>query len=224
MNTSHLPNTLTLIVEGKSYNWNQQYITAAQIRHLAGLPGDTELYLSVPEPWKDEAITDDAPVDLARPEIEHFYIKKKLAYTINGVEFESDRQYIKGKQIRKQGNIPESQDVFLSIKGPWDDELINDDEFVDLMRPGIEHFFSQEKVCEIILIVNGREKLWKEKNISYAQVVKLAFEDYQEIENRVYTVTYKKGPDQNPQGSMVKGDTVIVKNKMIFNVTPTDKS
>jgi hypothetical protein len=221
---THNQQTLTLIVEGKSYNWNQQYITSAQIRHLAGLSADTELYLSVPEPWKDEVIVDGTSVDLARPEIEHFYVKKKLSYTINGVEFESDRQYIKGKQIRKQGNIPESQEIFLSIKGPWDDELINDDEFVDLARPGIEHFFSKEKICEVTLIVNGREKLWKEKNISYAQVVKLAFDDYQEVENRVYTVTYKKGPDQNPQGSMVKGDTVIVKNKMIFNVTPTDKS
>jgi hypothetical protein len=76
----------------------------------------------------------------------------------------------------------------------------------------------------IVIIVNGREKPWTEKQMSFEQVVMLAFGSYEENQNRVFTVTYKGGPEQNPQGTMVKGDKVLVKNKMIFNVTATDKS
>lgn len=76
----------------------------------------------------------------------------------------------------------------------------------------------------LTLIINGREKPWNEKEISFEQVVTLAFGSYVENQNRVFTVTFKGGPERNPQGSMVKGDKVFVRNKMIFNVTATDKS
>lgn len=74
------------------------------------------------------------------------------------------------------------------------------------------------------LIVNGRPKPWTEKTITFEQVVVLAFGTYDPNPNKVYTVTYDKGPRENPEGSMVKGSKVYVKDKMIFNVTATDKS
>lgn len=42
-------------------------------------------------------------------------------------------------------------------------------------------------------------------------------------ENTVYTVTYKKGR-HDAQGTMVKGDTVQIKDGMIFNVKATSRS
>jgi hypothetical protein len=74
------------------------------------------------------------------------------------------------------------------------------------------------------LIVNGREKLWNNRQISFEEVVILAFGAFDNNPNKVYTVTYDRGPHQNPEGAMVFGDTVYIKNKMIFNVTATDKS
>lgn len=74
------------------------------------------------------------------------------------------------------------------------------------------------------IVVNGREKQWSEKEISFEQVVKLAFDNYVDNGNTIYTVTYKRGQGNKPEGSMVKGDVVKVKDKMIFNVTATDKS
>ena len=81
---------------------------------------------------------------------------------------------------------------------------------------------SNDKVETIV--VNGREKQWCEKTITFQQVVALAFENYQDNLDTVYTVTYAKGPQQNPEGSMVKGTKVFVINKMVFNVTATNKS
>ena len=74
------------------------------------------------------------------------------------------------------------------------------------------------------LIVNGREKEWEENIITFQQVVILAFGNYDPNPNKVYTVTYDRGPHKNPEGSMVNVNTVFLKNKMIFNVTATDKS
>lgn len=135
------PRVLKLTIEGKLYEWHHQYITGVQIKQLANIALDLEVYLSIEEPWKDELIPNDKEVDLARPEIEHFYVKQSLKYTIEGKEFESNKQYIQGSMIRKQGQIPDGYEIFLSIKGPWEDEKISDDIWVDLARPGIENFY-----------------------------------------------------------------------------------
>jgi hypothetical protein len=76
----------------------------------------------------------------------------------------------------------------------------------------------------VTLIVNGEEKGWNEKEISFKQVIILAFGTYNEDPRICYTVNYSRGPGQNKEGSMVKGDVVRVKNKMVFNATSTDKS
>lgn len=74
------------------------------------------------------------------------------------------------------------------------------------------------------LIVNTREKTWDQESISYREAVILAFGTYSDDPNTTYTVDYFKGPKENLEGSMTKGQSVDVKNGMIFNVTETHKS
>lgn len=74
------------------------------------------------------------------------------------------------------------------------------------------------------IIVNAQEKSWGEKEISYKEVVVLAFGTYSEDPNVVYTVTYSKGDKPHQEGSLVKGKSVKIKNGMIFNVSQTNKS
>lgn len=76
---------------------------------------------------------------------------------------------------------------------------------------------------EFTIIVNTRERTWSEKHISYDQVVELAFGTNSNDESIIYTVTYMKGEDKH-EGTLVKGRSVPVKDGMIFNVTPTNKS
>ena len=216
--------SLTLIIEGKKFEWLEQYITGQQLKELRGLPLDSELYLDIVEPWKDDAILNDEVVDLARSGIEQFYVKQKLKYSIDGKNFETDKQYIKGSQIRRQGNIPDDYQIFLDNKQPWEDDLIEDNEIVDLARPGKEKFYSKEKPFSVELIVNLKQKPWTEKTISFEQVIALAYGNYDPNPGKGYTVTYDRGPHKNPEGSMVKGQSVFVKHKMIFNVKQTDKS
>jgi hypothetical protein len=74
---------------------------------------------------------------------------------------------------------------------------------------------------DFTIIVNTRPKEVHKKEITYAEVVALAYEPNPKF---TFTVAYKDGPKANPEGTMIEGDTVKVKDEMIFNVTPTDKS
>jgi hypothetical protein len=77
---------------------------------------------------------------------------------------------------------------------------------------------------EIVIIVNARERKWDKKEISFDQVVKLAFDAVSPNPDVVYTVKYSHGPEHNREGSLVKGHSVKVKWGMLFDVTQTNKS
>ena len=74
------------------------------------------------------------------------------------------------------------------------------------------------------MIVNGKPKEYSKNKISFEEVIKLAFGEYIDRPTMVYTVGYEDGPKQNPEGSMKRGESVRVKDQMIFHATATDKS
>lgn len=77
---------------------------------------------------------------------------------------------------------------------------------------------------EYTIIVNGRAKVVTKKELSFAEVVALAFDNPPQGENIVFTITYRRGEGNKPEGSFVEGETVKIKDGMIFNVAATDKS
>jgi hypothetical protein len=77
---------------------------------------------------------------------------------------------------------------------------------------------------DITIIVNGRQKVVTEKELTFAQIVALAFDTPPTGANLVFTVTYRRGEGNKPEGTLVAGESVKVKDGMIFNVTATDKS
>ena len=77
---------------------------------------------------------------------------------------------------------------------------------------------------EFTIQVNARDKVWTKKIISFDEVVILAFGVISTDQNVSYSVTYKKGDNNKPEGIMVKGDEVKVKDGMRFNVTETNRS
>jgi hypothetical protein len=74
------------------------------------------------------------------------------------------------------------------------------------------------------IIVNGRPKEVTEKVMSFEEIVALAFSNPPSGPNTVFTVTYRRGEGNKPEGSLVAEETVKIKDGMIFNVTATDKS
>ena len=76
---------------------------------------------------------------------------------------------------------------------------------------------------ETTIIVNGRKVALTAEKLSFDEVVRLAFPNPPTGQNIVFTVTYSKG-EGNKAGTLVAGQTIKIKDDMIFNVTPTDKS
>jgi len=73
----------------------------------------------------------------------------------------------------------------------------------------------------VTIIVNGREKKVPKDEISFAEVVEMS--GLPSTPNTIFTVTYRRG-EGNKEGTLVEGESVKVKDGMIFNVTATDKS
>lgn len=77
---------------------------------------------------------------------------------------------------------------------------------------------------EFNIIINGRSKTIIGKEASFLQIVECANINHSITSNTIFTITYKRGTGNKPEGSMVEGDLVKIKEGMIFNVSATDKS
>lgn len=96
-NGKHL---LELTINGKKYAWDQQYINGAEIRKLGHITQYEDIFLAVKKPWEDEPILDDKQVNLARPEIEHFYSKgKEVIIIVNGTPHKWTKTKISFKEV-----------------------------------------------------------------------------------------------------------------------------
>jgi hypothetical protein len=127
-----------------------------------------------------------------------------------------------GRALYELGHVAAALALYREVRGDREDEPIeNGPELVHIKED--EHFHSGPPKSYTI-VVNGEEKIVTTKRVSFSEIVKLAFPVPPSGNNILYTVSYEDGPPANPQGSMKEGETVKVKDWMIFNVTATDKS
>jgi hypothetical protein len=76
----------------------------------------------------------------------------------------------------------------------------------------------------VTIVVNGEPHEVPKDDITFDEVVALAFPGGPQGPNIIYSVTYRKGPDDKPKGILAEGGSVKVKDGMIFDVRVTDKS
>lgn len=74
------------------------------------------------------------------------------------------------------------------------------------------------------IVVNGQQKTVEAGELSFDQVVALAFDPVPTGPNVMFTITYRRGHGDKPEGTLTEGESVKVKEGMIFDVTATDKS
>lgn len=88
----------------------------------------------------------------------------------------------------------------------------------------IEELEHAERHHGVTILVNGEPHEEIETRISFETVVKIAYPVPPIGTCIEYTVTYRNGPPANPKGSLTAGHSVEIQNRMIFDVTPTDRS
>jgi len=166
--------------------------------------------------------------------------KKNVTIIVNGTPFETPKDDIPYIEIvamafpeyekhpertylityrRGQGNKPEgtllpggTADV---KEGMIFDVVIND--------TGENNNTEKEKK-NIIIIVNGTPHEVPEGDITYADVVTMAFPDYGNHPEKTYSVTYRKGEGSKPEGILSPDGIVKVKDGMVFSVSETCQS
>src|SRR5947209_3132585 len=75
------------------------------------------------------------------------------------------------------------------------------------------------------IIVNGQPKEVEGKRLSFEQAVSLAYNgNPPQGPGWEFTVGYRRGPREKPEGSLTAGHSVKIVNDEVFNVTGTDKS
>jgi hypothetical protein len=155
--------------------------------------------------------------------MEHHEHKHHVRIHIDEKPYESPNPTI-GEALYKLGHVQPGYDLFREVRGDKEDPIIeNDDEPVHLRED--EHFHTgPAQPRKYTIIVNGQKKTVTTRMVSFNEIVKLAFPTPPVGANILYTVSYEDGPRVNLQGSLKEGQSVVVKNGMIFNVTATDKS
>lgn len=126
-----------------------------------------------------------------------------------------------GKDLYALGNVPAGHDLFREVRGNHEDGLIaNGDEHVHLKED--EHFYSAEK-RPITIIVNARKKTVPGPEVTFEQIVGLAFDTPPGGDNLTITVAYRKG-EGGREGTLRPGESIKVKEGMIFDVSATNRS
>jgi multiubiquitin len=83
----------------------------------------------------------------------------------------------------------------------------------------------QEDKKTFDIVVNGRKKTVSSKELTFEQVVSLAYDGNPPTgPDILFTVTYKRGEGNKPEGTLEAGGSVKVKDGMIIDVTATNKS
>jgi len=125
-----------------------------------------------------------------------------------------------GGALYALGNVPANRELFREVEGDREDEAVpRNDAVVHLSED--EHFYSER---EFDIIVNTRKKDVTKPKLTFGEVVRLAYDPVPTGPNILFTITYRHGPRQNPEGEMLEGQTVRLKNGMVFNVKHTDRS
>jgi len=200
--------------------------TGAQILAAAGIRQPVEhLLFQVLTDGQLEEIRPEEVTDLRTAGAERFLVfrnDRSFRIHLDDRAIDWGAQYISGATLKALAGVDvEDFDVWQLVVGGAD-TLIGNKEYADLDKPGVERFAT--KPFSVTIVVNARQRAVTKRRISYWEVVKLAFPDAQPDPLKVYTVNYDHGPHQNPEGWLVEGQIVKVKEGMTFYVTFTDKS
>ncbi len=230
-NSGHHQNQFTAQIGDEAFNFrdlgfDDRKVTGAQIAEaVGGHPLSDYVVLQQLESLELETLRPTELADLKKS-ARFFVIRGDAVYSflVDGLSMVWPKKVVTGLAIKRLvGKDDDDIELVLELENEAD-RVIEDEDEVRIGSGGTEKFKTRPAKADVKIIVNAREKKWEKKTISFDQVVKLAYPTPPAGQCIVYTVTYHNGPRANPEGTMVDGDKVKVKDGMVFNVQYTDKS
>lgn len=172
-NAQNSKNPLKFIIEDKEFETFDQYKTGAELKKLGNIPLEVDLYLKVEKSYEDELIENEKSVNLARLEIEKFYVKDVYVFVLDDSKYKSFKKIITGEEILKIAGILDLKCFALYQKlKKHDFEKVNLDDKVDLSNKGIEHFITKD-ADTFTYTVDGEHEMTDKKFLTPNEIMKL---------------------------------------------------
>lgn len=198
-----------------------------QILAAAGFnPHDGYSLFGILHTGEFEDVRLDEPFDLRGRGIERFVAfrtDRDFKLTVNDAQLDWGKPAISGAALYVLAKVADEEAVFLEVRG-GEDRLIERDELIDLTAPGIERFITGPKpTATIEIIVNTRPKLVTNREVTFEQIVELAYPGPHDS-NYIFSMSFRHAASKPHAGDLGPGGSVTVKQGTIFNVVRTIKS
>jgi hypothetical protein len=141
-----------------------------------------------------------------------------FTFTVDERGWEWGAGTISAADIYRYAGIDEDRELILDSDG---DRVIPADGELELGERGVERIRSREAKT-VTIKVNGRPRIVEKGRHTYREFAALAYPN-PDFEQFNYTTTYLHGVG-GAEGDLVEGETIAVKNGMVFNVRRSDKS
>ena len=219
------------LINDRVVQFPQQRVTESVMRAQAAIGNDFTLVRDHNSP-NDEVIDDASEVDLAKGNV--FYTvqrekaagrgeckaQPKLAYFVDDRAEVTTNADQNGQSIRELFGLNATILLIRDFESPVD-EPVNVDESAVFSEGPV--FFTRQ-TTSILIIVNGKRRRVTSLQLTFDELVHLAFDPPPTGEFICFTITFRGGPCSNPEGSLIEGQSVKITEGMVFNVTATDKS
>lgn len=211
-------------INGVDYEVNDDLLSGREIRAAASLDPASAYVLIELRDRGTVSIGLDEKVPVPKGgsvSFRAFEGDRAYAFTFDERGFEWGQDTIAEAELRALAELEDDEDIVLDRER---DETVPRGGTIALGPKGVEALYSRKvEPRQVEIFVNGRAKMVDRGPISFETVVALANLPTPPGET-IYTVSYRKGPEPKPEGSLVAGQSVRVRKGMVFNVTATNRS
>lgn len=210
----------------RSFPFEDRKVTGVQIAGAFGAHPHTDfVVLHQLQSLELEALRPTELADLRKAN--RFFVIRgdaTFSFFVDGLSMVWPQKTLAGRYIKTLVGKDGPDIELLLEREDQPDKIIGEDELVRLSGEGVEKFKTRRVKASVTIIVEGTPHQWTKNKISYDEVVTLEVPDYAQHPDITYSVKYTGGPGNRPEGALVKGESVRVKDGMVFSVSETGQS
>lgn len=207
----------------RDYPFDDRKVTGSQIAEAVGAhPLHDFVVLRQLKSLELEALRPTELADLDKS-IRFFVMRGSdyYGFEVDGLSMVWPLKWLTGRAIKQLVDKDKPDIELLLAREDDPDRIVEDHDRVDLSADGLEILKTREVT---IIIVEGAPHRWLKPTITFDEVVTLEVPDYPQHQEITYSVRYSRGPGDRPEGVLVKGASITVKNRMVFGVSETGQS
>ena len=217
-------NDRTVMVDGRAVAVGGGALTGGDVLQAAGLEPDGANVLVRTDGGRARVIASDDRVEAPpgqEPTFRCFAAHSIRHLRVAGAVWAWGGPAIMEAEIREVAGLGDDYEVVVDGAGVRPGGLVDlTAEFPPLvgLRP------RGDPGAMVPIVVNGRERAVAERELTFERLVDLAFPQLPVEAARSFTVTYRRGPADRPEGSLVAQQSTRLEPGTRFNVTATTKS